>query len=77
MSSVLFVHPRFTAAMKTLLSSRYLELLSGNLVALLFDLSFKFVEIDGLGFFYRVLQNSSQVDLLRIMVSSPASSATN
>jgi hypothetical protein len=43
---VLLVHLRLTAAIKTLLSRRYLELLTGKLVALLLDFSFELIKID-------------------------------
>ena len=50
--------------MKTVLSMRYLEPLTGKLVALLLNLPFKLIKIDGLGFLYRILKQNSQVDLL-------------
>src|SRR5271157_3650602 len=64
MSSVLFVHLRLTAAMKTVLSSRYLELLAGKLVALLFDISLEFIKIDRLSLLDRVFQQRTKVDFL-------------
>lgn len=50
--------------MKTLLSSRYLELLSGKLIALLFDLFFQLIQILRLSFNNCILQKCPQVDLL-------------
>ncbi len=48
-----------TAAMKMVLSMRYLEPLTGKLVALLPNLPFKLIKIDGLGFLYLILKKNS------------------
>lgn len=56
-------HLRLTAAMKTVLSRRYLELLMGKLVALLLYFPFELIKIDRLRFYYCVFQQRSEVDL--------------
>lgn len=47
-----------------MLSSRYLELLAGKLVALLFDISFEFIKIDRFSFLDHIFQQRPKVYFL-------------
>jgi len=55
---------RERAGVEIALSSRYLELLSGKLIALLFDLFFQLIQVYRLSFFNSIFQKCPQVDLL-------------